>query len=265
VSLALQVIEPDVLRLRMQSWQGMVAGYEVSAYLVSGVLIDTGFPRAGRELHSALDALAPRGAIVTHWHEDHAGNAPSLAARGLPMHLHPECETRLRAQPPIRAYRHLVWGATAPLEAPILPFDPAPLEILHLPGHTRDHLVVWDAERRVLVSGDLFLGVKVRVAHESESPRALLTSLRRAAALEPRLLLDAHRGPLTDAAAKLRAKAEWLEGTIAEIESFRARGLSERAIARRVLGREAMVGWASRFEYSKIGLVRAVLRDAGGG
>jgi glyoxylase-like metal-dependent hydrolase (beta-lactamase superfamily II) len=264
VSLTIQVVEPDVLRLRMRSWQGMLAGYEVSAYVVRGVLIDTGFPRAAPELHTALDALAPRGAVVTHWHEDHAGNAPSLAVRGLPMRMHAEGETRLRARPPIRAYRHLVWGATARLEAPLQPFDPAPLEIIHLPGHTRDHLVVWDAERKVLVSGDLFLGVKVRVAHESESPRTLVTSLRTAAALEPRLLLDAHRGPLTDAAAKLRAKADWLVETIHDIELLGARGLAEREIARLVLGREALVGWASWFEYSKIGLVRAVLRDARG-
>jgi glyoxylase-like metal-dependent hydrolase (beta-lactamase superfamily II) len=264
VSLTIQVIEPDVLRLRMRSWQGMLAGYEVSAYVVRGVLIDTGFPRAGRALRSALDALSPRGAVVTHWHEDHAGSAPSLAARGLPMRMHAECESRLRARPPIRAYRHLVWGATARLDGPLLPFDPAPLEVLQLPGHTGDHFVVWDEERRVLVSGDLFLGVKVRVAHQSESPRTLLASLRTAAALEPRLLLDAHRGPLTDAAAKLRAKADWLEDTIDEIESLGMRGDSERAIARRVLGREALVGWASWFEYSKIGLVRAVLRDARG-
>lgn len=265
MSLIVDLIEPDVLRLRMRSWQGMVAGYEVSAYLVRGVLIDTGFPRAARALHAALETFAPRGAVVTHWHEDHAGNAPSLAARGLPMHMHAECETRLRTRPPIRAYRRLVWGGTARLEAPLRPFDPAPLETLHLPGHTRDHLVVWDAERQVLVSGDLFLGVKVRVAHESESPRALVTSLRTAAALEPRLLLDAHRGPLSDAAAKLRAKADWLAERISEIELLAARGWDDRDIARHALGREALVGWASWFEYSKIGLVRAVLRDARGG
>ena len=264
MSLTVEVIEPDVLRLRMRSWQSMLAGYDVSAYLVRGVLIDTGFPRAGRELSAALDVLAPRGTVVTHWHEDHAGNAPSLAARRRPMHMHSECEARLRAQPPIRAYRHLVWGATPRLEASLQPFDPAPLEVLHLPGHTRDHLVVWDADRRVLVSGDLFLGVKVRVAHESESPRTLVTSLRAAATLEPRLLLDAHRGPLTDAAAKLRAKAHWLAEAIDDIELLGARGLAEREIARLVLGREALVGWASWFEYSKIGLVRAVLRDARG-
>jgi ribonuclease/clavin/mitogillin len=264
VSLVVEVVEPDVLRLRMRSWQGMLAGYEVSAYLVRGVLVDTGFPRAAAELRSTIATLAPRGAVVTHWHEDHAGNAPSLASSGLPMCMNGECETRLRARPTIRAYRHLVWGATARLDAPLEPFDPAPLQLIHLPGHTRDHLVVWDAERRVLVSGDLFLGVKVRVAHESESPRTLVTSLRQAAALEPRLLLDAHRGPLPDAAAKLRAKADWLAQTIHDIELLAGRGVGERQIARLVFGREALVGWASWFEYSKIGLVRAVLRDARG-
>jgi glyoxylase-like metal-dependent hydrolase (beta-lactamase superfamily II) len=264
VTLSVETIEPEILRLRLRSWQGTVAGYEVSAYVVRGALIDTGFPHARRALLGALETIAPRGAVVTHWHEDHAGNAPALAARGMPLYMHAACEERLRARRPIRAYRHLVWGATPALEVPLRSFDPAPLEVLSLPGHTRDHLVVWDAERRVLASGDLFLGVKVRVAHESESPRTLLTSLRTAAALEPRLLLDAHRGPVTDAAAKLRAKADWLDATLGEIESLGARGLSEREIARRVLGREAVVGWASFLEYSKIGLVRAALRDARG-
>ncbi len=254
-------IEPDVTRLRLRSWQARLVGYEVSAYVVRGVLIDTGFARARRELLAAVDAIAPRGGIVTHWHEDHAGNAPALAARGLPLLMHTTSEATLRAQPPLRAYRRIVWGATPRLTAPLTPFDPAPLEVLHLPGHSPDHLAVWDAERRVLISGDLFLGVKVRVAHESESPRRLLESLRRASALEPRLLLDAHRGPINDATATLLAKAAWLEGIIGEIERLAVRGVPARAIARRVLGREDATAFASCGEYSRRALVRAVMRD----
>jgi glyoxylase-like metal-dependent hydrolase (beta-lactamase superfamily II) len=120
---------------------------------------------------------------------------------------------------------------------------------------------VWDAERRILVSGDLFLGVKVRVAHRHEAPRQLLESLRTAAALEPRLLLDAHRGPVGDAAAALRAKAGWLEETIGRIEAGNASGDRPREIARRVLGREGMVGYASAGEYSKLAFVAAVLDE----
>jgi glyoxylase-like metal-dependent hydrolase (beta-lactamase superfamily II) len=264
MTLTIEEIEPDVVRLRMRSWQGIVAGYEVSAYLVRGVLIDTGFHHVRRELVSAVEAIAPRGVIVTHWHEDHAGNAPVLAERGIAMHMHERCESTLRARPSIRAYRHLVWGATPPFTAPLRSFDPAPLQVLSLPGHSADHLAVWDAERRILISGDLFLGVKVRVAHASESPRTLLSSLRTAVALMPRLLLDAHRGPVPDGAEKLRAKADWLEETLGEIDRRAARGLSEHAITRAVLGREEGVGLASFGEYSKRAFVRAALRDSRG-
>jgi glyoxylase-like metal-dependent hydrolase (beta-lactamase superfamily II) len=264
MSLGTEEIEPGVVRLRLRSWQGRLAGYEVSAYVLRGVLVDTGFPRGGRALATALDALRPRGAIVTHWHEDHAGNAPMLAARGLPLRMHPACEATLRARPRVKRYRHVVWGWTPRLDVALRDFDPAPLAIIPLPGHTPDHVCVWDAERRVLVSGDLFLGVKVRVAHRHEAPRRLLASLRSAAALEPRLLLDAHRGPVGDAAAVLRAKAGWLDEAIGEIERGRVRGEAPRETARRVLGREGMVGYASGGEYSKLAFVEAVLAECSG-
>jgi ribonuclease/clavin/mitogillin len=261
MTLTIRDVEPGVTRLRLSSWQGRLAGYEVSAYVLRGILVDTGFPRGARELAAALDVVKPRGAIITHWHEDHAGNVPMLAGRGLPMRMHATCEATLRAQPDIRAYRHVVWGRTPRLVAPLRDFDPSPLQVVPLPGHSPDHGGVWDAERLILVSGDLFLGVKVRVAHRSESPRRLLESLRVAAALEPRLLLDAHRGPVIDATAKLRAKIAWLDETIQTITAGAARGDASRAIARRVLGREDSVGYASFGEYSKLAFVMAVRRE----
>lgn len=261
VTLAVEAVERGVTRVRMSSWQGRLFGYEVSAYVVDGVLVDTGFPRVGRTFASVVDGLRPRGVVVTHWHEDHAGNAPRLAARGLPMRLHPRCDEILRAHPPIGAYRHVVWGQAPPLVGAVRDLDPAPLQVLALPGHTDDHLVVWEPERRILASGDLFLGVKVRVAHRRESPRRLVASLRTAAALEPRLLLDAHRGPLPDAAARLRAKIAWMDDTIGAIADRAARGDSPSAIARAVLGREEMVGYVSAGEYSKRAFVEAVLRE----
>jgi glyoxylase-like metal-dependent hydrolase (beta-lactamase superfamily II) len=260
VSLRVETVEPDVLRLHMHSWQGRLAGYDVSAYVVRGVLIDSGAPRTREELLAAVHQLAPRGAIITHCHEDHAGNAAELAASGLPLLMDSSCELALRHPAPIGAYRRLVWGSANALTAPLRTFDPAPLVVLPFPGHTKEHLVVWDAERRILAGGDLFLGVKVRVAHDGESPRLLVASLRAAVALEPRLLLDAHRGVVHDPVPLLRAKIAWMEETIGEIETLGARGLDDREITRRVLGREELVGWISRGEYSRRAFVRAVLQ-----
>ena len=261
MSLAIEEIEPGVRRVRMRSWRGALVGYDVSAYLVGDVLVDTGFPRARRGFLDAVGRLRPRGVVVTHWHEDHAGSTPALAALGMPMHMHPGCEALLREQPAIRFYRRAVWGRTERLRAPLERFDPAPLTLVEAPGHSPDHVVVWDPERRILVSGDLFLGVKVRVAHEEdESPRALVASLRRAAALEPRLLLDAHRGPVRDAATQLRAKADWNEEMIERIEALDAEGATPAEIVQRLFGGDSLVGVVSGGEYSREGFVRAVLR-----
>ncbi len=255
------LVEPDVLQMKLSSWQGRAVGYDVNVFLLGGVLIDTGFPGARADLLDALRTSWPRGAVVTHWHEDHAGNVPALAAMSLPLHMHAQCEATLRARPPIRAYRALVWGQTDPLTTPIIPFDPAPLRVIHTPGHSDDHLIVWDAERGIVASGDAFLGVKVRVAHEHESPTALLGSLRAMVALEPRILLDGHRGAVKNPVELLRAKIAWLEETIGLIVSLAAQGVSEREIRRRVLGAEALIGVASAGEYSKLALVTAVLGE----
>lgn len=263
MSLHVETIEQEVLRLHMGSWQGRLAGYEVSAYVVRDVLIDSGAPRIRADVLDVVRRLAPRGAIITHCHEDHAGNAAELAAMGLPLLMDPSCEQALRHPERIGAYRRLVWGSAHALTAPVQSFDPSPLAVLPLPGHTREHLVVWDAERRILVGGDLFLGVKVRIAHGSESPRRLIESLRAAAALEPRLLLDAHRGAVYEPVPLLRAKIAWMEETLGRIDALHERGLDERAITRCVLGREELVGWISRGEYSKRAFVRAVLRHEG--
>lgn len=259
VTLFVEQVEPDVKRLSLSGWRGRLVGYTVSAYLVRDILVDTGFPGVRGELLGAVDALAPRGAIVTHWHEDHAGNVPELAARGLPFLMHGECEAILRQRPPIRAYRRIVWHRPSRLTASLQTFDPAPLQIIETPGHCADHIAVWDPERRILVGGDLFLGVKVRVAHSHESLTELIRSLRIVAALEPRLLLDAHRGVLVNATALLHAKIRWLDETIGEIRSLHESGAGEREIQHRVLGAEPFVGWVSFGEYSKRSFVRAAI------
>src|SRR5581483_8115893 len=133
----------DVTRWRMSSSAGRAFGIGVSAYVYRGVMIDTGFHREGAALMRAAAAAALRGAVVTHWHEDHAGNVEALARRGIPLMMRQDTESILRLRPNIQLYRRAVWGRPIRLEAAPTGFDAPDFQCIHLPGHPADHQVVW--------------------------------------------------------------------------------------------------------------------------
>ena len=250
----------DVLRVELFTARSRVMGYGVSMYLVRGTLVDTGFHAVRRAVAHLVDERRPAGALVTHYHEDHAGNVELLARRGVPLDMGAETEARLRDVKPIGFYRRYTWHAMPPLTSPRVPYAPAGLAMLHLPGHSSDHHVVWDAERRTLFSGDLFLGVKVRIMHPAEDPYVLERSLRTAAALAPERLFCAHRGPVPNPVQALLAKADWTAETIAAVERRIADGSSDDAITRDVLEGESFTGWVSRGDYARRNFVKAVRR-----
>lgn len=251
----------DVERLKMQSAAGRLAGIGVSVYIVRGVLIDTGFHRARAPIIEAVTTRGVTGAIVTHWHEDHAGNVAALIDLGVPIGLREDTEEILRNRPAIQLYRRLVWGRPPAVAAPIREFQSAGFQGIHTPGHSPDHQVVWDAATGTLFSGDLWLGVRSRVMHAAEDPREIIASLRRAASLAPARMFDAHRGVVDKPAAALTAKAEWMSETIGTIEREIAEGRSDREIVTFVLGGEEMAAFVSRGEYARANFVRAVRRS----
>jgi glyoxylase-like metal-dependent hydrolase (beta-lactamase superfamily II) len=249
----------DVRRLRFWTRRSAAVGYDVSAYVAHGLLIDTGFPNVRRDMARALRELAPRGVIVTHWHEDHAGNAPWLVAR-LPTWLHPYTEARLRERQQVKLYRHFTWGRPSGLAAPAQPLDPSPFEVLHTPGHSPDHHVVYDRATGTLFSGDLWLGVRVRIVGAAEDPYMILQSLDRAIALGPERMFDAHRGVVERPVLALRAKRGWLGDTLGELEHRLRRGDSPSQVLKEVLGGEERTAVFSQGEYSRRNLVQAVLK-----
>lgn len=253
----------DVVRLVMSTARSRLAGFSVSAYLVGGVLIDCGFPHVAQEVDRLLREEAPRGVIVTHAHEDHAGNVETVARHGIPLAAHPETLAYTQAPERLALYRRFTWGQATPLRAPHVPFDPEGLAMIHTPGHSADHHVVWDAATRTVFAGDLFIGVKVRLAHHDERPRALVASLRRVLALDPSRIFDAHRGLLPAPQALLQAKAAWMEEVIGRVEALANSGMPVGRIARAVLGARGVNDVVSGGEYSRVNLVRAILAERG--
>ena len=250
----------DVTRFEMASVVSRLIGYSASAFLVRGVMIDCGFHTVVGEFKSLLERVRPTGVLLTHYHEDHAGNAELVAHSGIPLNASAATLAELREPAPIRLYRRLTWGVTPPLRSPVTAFEPEGLSLVSAPGHSHDHHVVWDSTTGTVFGGDIYLGVKVRVAHPGEDPYRLARTLRDVAALGPARLFDAHRGFVDSPTPLLLSKADWIDETVAAIEHRVTNGASDAAIVRELFGGESLPGYFSGGDYSRTNFVRAVRR-----
>jgi glyoxylase-like metal-dependent hydrolase (beta-lactamase superfamily II) len=261
-------LEPhgDILRVRLSHWRSRAVGYEVSAYIYRDTLIDTGFPAVSDELAAVAFEHRVAGALLTHHHEDHSGGVGALTAQRLPVGMSPLTRQLMR-ELRVPFYRRVVWGSIGRRPELVAPYVPSGLTLLAAPGHSIDHHVVWDAEHSTMFGGDLWLGVKVRVAHPGEDPRLHARTLRAIAALRPDRFFDGHRGLVPNASGAMIAKAVWLESMIAAIDDRINFGWTDKRIASELLGREPVTRWVSNGEYSKRMFVTAVRnsRTAGGG
>lgn len=255
------IAHEGVTQWRFSTVAGRLSNYSSSAFLTAdGILIDTGIPAASRALVRLLDRTTIRGAMLTHHHEDHAGNAELLASRGVPLWIAPSTLPLVTTVAPIATYRRTIWASMRPLQSAVTPFEPAGLEPIATPGHSADHHVIWDATTRTLFSGDLFLGVAVRIAHHDEDPWQSIASLERAAGLGAVRMFDAHRGLVIHPSSALRAKAVWTRKLIDTVSARVEHGESDRQILAAVMGGESLAGYLSVGEYSRRNFVKAVRR-----
>lgn len=249
----------EVVRYRMARILLGRPVYIASLYRVGPVLVDTGPPNKVHDIKAALKGERVRTILVTHGHEDHAGNAAHF--RGADIRGAPG----LRVARGVPFYRRVTWGEPDPggviravpgeLDAGDYRFVPVPT-----PGHTPDHLAYLEPDRGWLFAGDAALG-PLKYGFRDEDIHAYLGSLKRMRDLKPQVVFPSHGPVLEDPQAELGRQISHLERLRDEARRLAREGLGERAITRRLLGYEGILGRASRGEFGKALLVRGLLRE----
>ena len=238
--------------------------WTVRIYLAGRVMIDTGPPNMRKPVLDLARRLEPEAVLLTHHHEDHAGNAAALASElGLPIFAAPPAVPLLADRFHEAPFQLLTWGRYRPVTA--VPVD-QPLTISNLtftpvpaPGHSPDMTVWLVADRGWLFSGDLYLADHVRFFRDDEDFAATVSSLERVAGLDFEALFCGHNPKLTGGPARLRAKRDSLEALRAEVLERAARGQGAEQIAREVLGSDWFLRWFTSGRACSVHLVRSAL------
>jgi hydroxyacylglutathione hydrolase len=204
----------------------------LNAYLLGDVLVDAGLPGQGAAIVRMLGARPVGRHVLTHPHLDHAGGSAHVcralglegAACGgadladLRAGRSPDLALRPRLQPLSRALGRFTPVAGTEL-ADGETVGPG-FVVVPTPGHTPGHVSLWRAADRVLIAGDAVMGLhpfsgrpdlRLPPRFDQPDPAAVRASVRRLAALEPRVVFFGHGLPLTDAAQRLGAFAATLD------------------------------------------------------
>ena len=242
----------------------------VAVFLVDGLLIDTGQAHCAAELEAFLapDLAAKKitVAVNTHHHEDHIGGNKFLLDRGVRVFAHADAIELIARRPTLFPYQEMVWGYPEPTRP-----EPAPDEIvtphhrfqvIPTPGHSHDHICLFEAARGWLFTGDLFISEKLKAVRSFEEVGQMATSLETLAGLPgPRLILfNAAGSVVEDGRPKLVAAAGYLRQVIASAKALAAEGLTPAQIRDRVFGRESLMAELTSGDCTTENLIKSALR-----
>jgi glyoxylase-like metal-dependent hydrolase (beta-lactamase superfamily II) len=162
-----------------------------NTWIVGGertIVVDPG-PEDAAHLDEVLRSAGSIACIaVTHRHPDHVPGAARLAAAaGAPVYTFDPADGERRMH-----------------DGDVLRADGVELSVVHSPGHTPDHVVLFDQANGWMFTGDAVLGRGTSVIDPPEGDLAdYLDSLRRMRSLGPRVLCPGHGPVVWDAEAKL--------------------------------------------------------------
>ncbi len=245
--------------------------YWTTAYRVGSLLVDSGCAHTAGALVDALQGVNLVCLVNTHSHEDHIGANGMLQAHfpGLQICAHPQTLPVLadpQNRQPLQFYRRVFWGLPRPSKARGLEegeeieVDGYRFQAIYTPGHSPDHICLYEPQREWLFSGDLFAGGQDRALRVDNDIWGIIASLKRVAARPIKILFPGCARVRIDPLPELGSKIEYLEEMGEKVLRFHQQGLSSDAIARSLFGGPMWIEALTHGHFTRRGLVESYLR-----
>ncbi len=248
--------------------------YWTTAYLLpdgeKSVLIDTGCAHSAPELIRALADIPLQRIVNTHTHEDHIGANGRLQRdrKELEILAHPLALPVLadpRRRQPLHFYRRVLWGWPEPShghplsDGAVIETTSYCLQVMYTPGHSPDHLCLYEPVQGWLFTGDLFVGGQDRALRAGYDIWGIIASLKRVATLPATVIFPGSARVRFKPAEVLAEKIAYLERLGERVLTMHREGRRVGEIARTLLGRTMTIEWITAGHFSRRRLVLSYL------
>ena len=241
--------------------------YFTSAYWVDGLLVDTGCVHTLKEFKDTLQDIPVKQIVNTHSHEDHiAGNAFFSEKFSAPIFAHPLALPVLaepRKKQPLNLYRKVMWGMPQPSEGnPLgetIETEHHCFQVIHTPGHSPDHIVLYEPLEGWLFTGDAYVGGKDRALRIDYDVWGIIASLKKISELKTTLLFPASGSVHKNPREEILEKIAYLEKKGEEVLKLRKQGMGITRIKWKLFGKEFPLAYLTLGHFSGNSLVRSYL------
>ncbi|HOO91578.1 MAG TPA: MBL fold metallo-hydrolase [Syntrophales bacterium] len=261
------LFEDVITQIRMSRVIDGVPIYWVAAYLVDGLLIDTGCDYTAKELVSYLEDRWPNMVVNTHFHEDHIGGNHLIQKRfDVDIYAHVDSVPLIERKAFLYPYQETVWGYPVPTQVLPMPerisTEHFAYEVIETPGHSAGHVALLEKEKGWCFSGDIFSRENLKFIRPEEDMHETIRSMKRLLACNTeRLVLFTSVGKIIeDGRGALERCIAYLENLSMKAKNLQDKGYAIGEIVRDIFGGEHSFAQLTNGQYTTENLVRSVLR-----
>lgn len=233
--------------------------WPINSYVVGTLLIDTGAANVSHEFLNVLEPFTIETVVNTHAHPDHTGSNFAFPF----VFAHPEGFERLKNPQLEMMIQKFLYGLPKPSNPRKVPerikVNDYTFKVLYTPGHSPDHISLYEADQKWAFTGDLLLWGPTREVFVDVKIYDAIDSLRHLSSLDITMLFPGHGPPFKNPKEALEQQVETLETFEMQVRELHERGWNAEEIRNNLFGRERMYVYLCGGKFSALNLVKSYL------